>query len=125
MEGIVETISEPKKSRNGKPYFIIGISGNSFSLWEPSYIENISVGDTVEYSHSVSGNFKNITSIEKKVIEKESDYVPEEIKTEYPVEFQKGTEVDTSNRTDERLCEISNKLSVIIELLLEKSQEQK
>ena len=124
MEGIVETISEPKKSRNGKPYFIIGISGNSFSLWEPSYIENVSVGDTVEYSHSVSGNFKNITSIDKKVIDIERD-VPEEIKTEYPVEFQKGTEVDTTNRTDERLCEISNKLSVIIELLLEKNQEQK
>ncbi|NOQ55799.1 MAG: hypothetical protein GQ477_03245 [Nanohaloarchaea archaeon] len=124
MDGIVESISELKKSRNGKPYFIICISGESFSVWEPSYIENVSVGDTVEFSHSVSGNFKNITSIEKKIVE-EMEIVPEKIETEYPIEFQKGTEVDTSNRVDERLCEISNKLSVIIDILLEKSSEKK
>ncbi|MBW6462307.1 MAG: hypothetical protein K0B07_04645 [DPANN group archaeon] len=131
MEGIVESISEPKKSRNGKSYFIIGISRDSFSVWEPSYIENICVGDTVEYSYSVSGNFKNITLIEKKMIENKTIYDNNalsesgKIETEYSLEFKKGTEVDTSNRVDERLCEISNKLSVIIELLLEKNHEIK
>ncbi|MCK5043359.1 MAG: hypothetical protein KAR51_05000, partial [Candidatus Aenigmarchaeota archaeon] len=65
---------------------------------------------------SVSGSFKNITSLEKKEAE---------IKCDYPAEFTKGSEVDTSSRIDERLCEISNKLSVIIEILSEKNSDKK
>jgi len=116
MEGKIESIIGPKKSRNGKDYFVLTIGGETLSVWEPSLVEGICEGDDVCYEFSVSGSFKNITFLEKKEAE---------IKCDYPAEFKKGSEVDTSSRVDERLCEISNKLSVIIEILSERDSGKK
>ncbi len=114
MEGKIENIAGPKKSRNGKDYFVLTVGGETFTLWEPSLLDGISEGDSVDYEYSVSGNFRNITSIAKRETV---------IKSDYPAEFKKGSEVDTSNRVEERLCEISNKLSIIIEILSEKNSK--
>lgn len=123
MEGIVESISAPKKSRNDKVYFVLVIGDDTFTLWEPTMIEGISVKDAVEFSYSESGSFKNITAIKLKEKTVDTSETIQKIETDYPIEFTKGTDVDTSNRVEDRLIEISQKLSIIIDLMGEKSSD--
>jgi hypothetical protein len=62
--GIIEEIEE-RESKNGQSYLAITIDGERYSLWDKKYFEQINEGDLVAYKWKQSGNFKNITEIER------------------------------------------------------------
>jgi hypothetical protein len=61
MQGYVEDILH--KERNGKPYWILKIEGNNYTVWDRKYIEGIKKGSLVAYEFKQSGNYRHITSL--------------------------------------------------------------
>jgi hypothetical protein len=50
---------------NGKPYLVLEIEGQHYSLWDESWLDKLQEGDTVKYDWKKAGKFRNITSIEQ------------------------------------------------------------
>ncbi len=115
MEGRIDSISPIKKSRNGKDYLVVTISGDMYSVWEPSIMEGLKEKDQVEFTSKKYGNFNKLISISK--LDAQDTVL--EISTDHPIEFKKGNQVESDDlrRIDERLCEISSKLSMLIDIM--------
>jgi hypothetical protein len=64
MKGIVDKIWK-NKTDEGKPYFVLKIGGEKYSLWDNKYMEGLEEGAAVEYESAQSGKFKKITDMRK------------------------------------------------------------
>jgi hypothetical protein len=54
-----------KNDANGKPYLVLEIDKERYSLWDEDCLDRIREGDIVEYQWKKAGKFRNITSIER------------------------------------------------------------
>ena len=64
MKGVVDKIWK-NKTDDGKPYFVLKIGGEKYSVWDKKYMEGLEEGSAVEYESSQSGKFKKITDMKK------------------------------------------------------------
>jgi hypothetical protein len=64
MKGIVDKIWK-NKTDDGKPYFVLKIGGEKYSVWDNKYMEGLEEGAAVEYESAQSGKFKKITEMKK------------------------------------------------------------
>jgi len=78
MKGVIEKIWE-NKTDDGKPYLVLRIGGEKYSVWDKKYMEGLEEGEAVEYESAQSGKFKKITDIKK--IELEPGMDPPEKRT--------------------------------------------
>jgi len=77
MKGVVDKIWK-NKTDDGKPYLVVRIGENKYSVWDKKYMEGLNEGAAVEYESSQSGKFKKITDMKK--IELEPGIAPPERK---------------------------------------------
>ena len=78
MKGVIEEIWK-NETDDGKPYFVLRIGGDKYSVWDKKYMEGLEEGSTVEYESAQSGKFKKITDLKK--IDLEPGIDPPERKT--------------------------------------------
>jgi len=78
MKGIIDKIWK-NKTDDGKPYFVLKIEGEKYSVWDNKYMEGLDEGAAVEYESTQSGKFKKITDMRK--IELEARFEPPERKS--------------------------------------------
>ena len=64
MKGVVDKIWI-NKTDDGKPYFVLKIGGEKYSVWDKKYMEGLEEGAAVEYESTQSGKFKKITEMKK------------------------------------------------------------
>ena len=64
MKGVIDKIWE-NKTDDGKPYLVVRIGGNKYSVWDKKYMDGIEEGSAVEYEFTQSGKFKKITDMRK------------------------------------------------------------
>jgi hypothetical protein len=64
MKGVIDKIWE-NKTDDGKPYFVLKIGGEKYSVWDRKYMEGLEEGSAVEYESMQSGKFKKITDMKK------------------------------------------------------------
>ena len=64
MKGVVDKVWE-NKTDDGKPYFVLKIGGEKYSVWDKKYMDGIEEGSMVEYESAQSGKFKKITDMKK------------------------------------------------------------
>jgi hypothetical protein len=64
MKGVVDKVWE-NKTDDGKPYFVLKIGGEKYSVWDKKYMDGIEEGSMVEYESAQSGKFKKITGMKK------------------------------------------------------------
>ena len=64
MKGVVNKVWE-NKTDDGKPYFVLKIGGEKYSVWDKKYMDGIEEGSMVEYESAQSGKFKKITDMKK------------------------------------------------------------
>ena len=64
MKGVVDKVWE-NKTDDGKPYFVLKIGGEKYSVWDKKYMDGIEEGSKVEYESAQSGKFKKITDMKK------------------------------------------------------------
>jgi hypothetical protein len=64
MKGIVDKIWV-NKTDDGKPYFVLKIGREKYSVWDKEYMDGIEEGSAVEYESTQSGKFKKITDMRK------------------------------------------------------------
>ena len=64
MKGVVDKVWE-NKTDDGKPYFVLKIGGEKYSIWDKKYMDGIEEGSMVEYESAQSGKFKKITDMKK------------------------------------------------------------
>ena len=64
MKGVVDKIWK-NKTDDGKPYFVLKIGGEKYSVWDNKYVEGLEEGAVVEYESAQSGKFKKITDMKK------------------------------------------------------------
>jgi hypothetical protein len=64
MQGTIEAIYE-NEGRSGRTYWVLSIDGQNYSVWDPDLINGLNSGDRIEYRWRKSGNFKNITELER------------------------------------------------------------
>jgi hypothetical protein len=62
MQGVIEKIWE-NQTREKKPYHVLEIGGEKYSLWDLKLLEGLSEGVTIEYEWKKSGDFKKITEL--------------------------------------------------------------
>jgi len=56
MKGVIDKIWE-NKTDDGKPYLVVRIGENKYSVWDKKYREGLEEGTTVEYEFTQSGKF--------------------------------------------------------------------
>jgi hypothetical protein len=64
MKGVVDKVWE-NKTDDGKPYFVLKIGGEKYSVWDKKYMDGIEEGSMVEYESAQSGKFKKIIDMKK------------------------------------------------------------
>jgi len=64
MKGVIDKIWE-NKTDEGKPYLVVRIGENKYSVWDKKYMEGLNEGAAVEYEFTQSGKFKKITDMKK------------------------------------------------------------
>ena len=64
MKGVIDKIWK-NETDDGKPYLVLRIGGEKYSVWDQKYMEGIEEGSTVEYESAQSGKFKKITDMRK------------------------------------------------------------
>ena len=77
MKGVIDKIWE-NKTDDGKPYLVVRIGENKYSVWDKKYMEGLNEGAAVEYEFTQSGKFKKITDMRR--IELELGFAPPERK---------------------------------------------
>lgn len=55
MKGIFDKIWE-NKTKGNKPYWVLSIEGENYSVWDKKNLEGIQEGSTVEYDWKASGD---------------------------------------------------------------------
>lgn len=81
MKGEVEKVWK-NKTPEGKPYNVLQINGERYSLWDVDYFDRIQEGQTLEFDFYWTGDFKNISKIYELPDggEKEPDYGNQRLK---------------------------------------------
>lgn len=74
MKGVIDKIWQ-NKTKAGKPYWVLGIGGENYSVWDKNFIEGLEEGTPVEYEWTPSGDFKKITGVRE--IEMDPNLEPE------------------------------------------------
>ncbi len=64
MRGIIEKIWE-NESKKGQPYLTLLIDGERYSLWDKKHFADLEEGDEVIYQWKQSGDFRNISAIQR------------------------------------------------------------
>ena len=64
MKGKVEIVRRFGRS-DGSEYWVLTIDGKQYSTFDPEHISYIQEGDSVEYSYTVSGNYKRIVALRR------------------------------------------------------------
>jgi len=64
MQGRINKIWE-NESKDGKKYWVLGIDGRRYSVWDEDYMKDLGEGSLIEYSCKKSGKYNNITDIKK------------------------------------------------------------
>lgn len=52
-----------ENERNGKPYWVLRINGERYTVWNPKLLEGIQEGSLVAYEFKRSGNYRHITRL--------------------------------------------------------------
>jgi hypothetical protein len=78
MKGVIEKIWK-NETDDGKPYFVLRIGGDKYSVWDKKYVDGIEEGSMVEYESAQSGKFKKITEMRKIALEPGFDPPEKEI----------------------------------------------
>jgi hypothetical protein len=61
VQGRVERIWE--NERNGKPYWVLRIDGERYTVWNPEQLQGVEEGSLVVYEYKQSGRYRNITGL--------------------------------------------------------------
>jgi hypothetical protein len=64
MKGVIDKIFE-NKTKKQKPYWVLSIGGENYSVWDRKFMEGLQEGATVEYEWMASGDFKKVTEIRR------------------------------------------------------------
>ena len=64
MKGTIDKIWE-NKTKAKKPYWVLSIGGENYSVWDKKFVEGLHEGATFEYELVASGDFKKVTEIRK------------------------------------------------------------
>lgn len=80
MQGKVEKIWE-NETKDNKKYHVLEIGGEKYSVWEPTLLEGLSEGCTVDYDWKQSGNFRKITDLKKIAANPNLDCTPRDRKS--------------------------------------------
>ncbi len=64
MKGIIDKIWE-NKTKGNKPYWVLSINGDNYSVWDKKYLEGIQEGSSVEYEWRPSGDYRKVTDLKK------------------------------------------------------------
>jgi hypothetical protein len=62
MQGVIEKIWE-NETKDKKPYHVLEIGGEKYSVWDAKLMEGLSEGARVEYEWKKSGDFRKITDL--------------------------------------------------------------
>lgn len=64
MRGTIERIWENTRE-DGSVYWVLTISGQRYSAFDPDLVQEVSPGDMVEFSYTCSGSYKNLLAIRR------------------------------------------------------------
>ncbi|MEW6664135.1 MAG: hypothetical protein AB1512_02795 [Thermodesulfobacteriota bacterium] len=62
MQGTVEKIWQ-NETKEKKPYSVVEIGGEKYSVWDPKLMEGLAEGSRIDYEWKKSGDFRKITAL--------------------------------------------------------------